>query len=242
MTLSPERELEFYRIQKEFFCCDKESLCLENLTSKVTVGDQEGWYYNPPSEYIGERYAGIVVVAAKPAMPVNPGLNPELRKKILAFLSSPTLEQGREMNRIVGGFINKFLFVRAGEADYLACGIEDFSRIAFMNIYKCRVREGGMEEITPPWILEPCVRGYLDRQMALLRPALIIYQWPFVYEALVRLKELDSIYDPGYGADVLVGPDNDDPESVRSDIYMKIREKIRSILIKEDPRIPGPVV
>jgi hypothetical protein len=225
---------EFYKIQQEFFRCPIDKKCSENYLSKHEIKDME-WYYNPPAEYLGHDYKGIVIVGARPAIPRNQTIsfNKSLRERILCFLENPSMENGYAMSKVVGEMIPTFMMTKTGVFRYRDWGIGDehLPKIAFVNLYKCRVREGNeMDVISFPFRLAPCVRDYFCRQVDILKPKLIIFIWDFLWEGLVNLssfgidiaKSIESIFE--------CGPRYNDPHEIQEAKNERIRRRVRKII------------
>jgi hypothetical protein len=211
-----------------------EQQCLVNYLYKHEIRDME-WYYNPPAEYLGEDYRGILIVGARPAIPRNQtkDLNELLRKRILDFLASPTTENGRAMNCVVGKMIPNFMMTKTGVFQYREWGIEDgdLVKIAFLNLYKCRVREGTERDVVShPFRLAPCVERYFSRQIEILKPKLLIFIWDFLWEGLGKLKDFGVDCITGIEPIIECGPRSDDPLEFQKTRNKEIKKRVLEII------------
>jgi len=178
---------------------------------------------------------GIVIVGARPAIPRNQtkSFNEALRDRIRNFLDNPTAENGHAMNSKVGEMIPIFMMTKTGVFRYREWGIEneDLPKTSFLNLYKCRVREGNETDvITVPFRLAPCVQRYFCLQIDILKPKLIIFIWDFLWEGLKDLSSFGINIAKGIESIIECGPRSSDPPEVQELKNEKIRRRVREIL------------
>jgi serine/threonine protein kinase len=209
-------------------------------TKKEPVGAQ--WndpipHYNPPPEYLGEEYSGIVVAAFRPGT-IRGGKDKQNRavlEKTEIYKRSKAFDDALEMNRATGNFSKWW----EGKDDifYLRGMNLDARQVAIVNLFKCR---------TPNWyprspeILSWCMANYFCLQMRLLRPNLIIYAFPFLEEIGDKLLQAECAivsfhHDSCYVREDVEPPEHpEDPEFCKRQIsrFEEIQEKVGKALLK----------